>query len=146
MRLAPIALFTAVVASMAAVAPSPAPVHPHFNKKVEVRLRDGITLTVSHITVTFDKEGAAEMPVGGSWHLGNAHLEISHDLTIGGQAVKAGRHAIKAKKTGDGTWRSESTVIFNSSGTVSAGGSRSNPRMPRAAGSWAIFAPTMLKL
>ena len=42
------------------------------------------------------------MPAGGSWHLGNAHIEITKDVKIGGVDVEAGKHALKARKTKKG--------------------------------------------
>lgn len=78
---------------------APLPFHPHFRKKIEVRLPGDVKITVSYITATFDAEGAKNMKPGGSWHLGNAHIETTADLTIGGVKVPKGKHSIKARKT-----------------------------------------------
>lgn len=78
--------------------------HPHFNRTVEVKIRNGPTMKVSHITVTFNKEGFEKMKPGGAWHLGNTHFETSEKVTVGGQTVAAGKHSIKGRKKQDGTW------------------------------------------
>lgn len=72
--------------------------HPHFTKTLNCKLSKGLEVTVSHLTVTFDKEGAEKMPVGGMWHLGGATFESTGDLVIGGQEVKAGKYALSARK------------------------------------------------
>ncbi len=77
--------------------------HPHFQKKLEVRLpKTGggtAVVSVSHLTATFDKKGFSEMKTGGAWHLANAHLETDTPLEIGGKTVPAGKYRIVARKT-----------------------------------------------
>lgn len=82
-------------------APAPLP-HPHFPKTLNCKLPKGLEITVSHMTVTFNKEGAKKMPVGGAWHLAGATFESTGDLVIGGQDVKAGKYALSARKTKKG--------------------------------------------
>ncbi len=101
-------LFLAVPA-FAFVAPFAQPaeaaaLHPHFSKKIECRLPGNVKIAITHITATFDSEGAEAMKPGGSWHLGNAHIEISDALTIGGEAFDAGKYALKVQKQDGGTW------------------------------------------
>ncbi len=92
---------TALAATRAPRAPLP---HPHFSKKVVVELSDDLTITVSHITVPFSAKRAADLPAGGSWHLGNAHIETTAPISVGGVEVAAGKHAIKASKLLEGGW------------------------------------------
>tara|TARA_R110002072_G_scaffold228234_6_gene385156 strand:+ start:37691 stop:38269 length:579 start_codon:yes stop_codon:yes gene_type:complete len=82
-------------------APAPLP-HPHFPKTLNCKLPKGLEITVSHLTVTFNKEGAKKMPVGGAWHLAGATFESTGDLVIGGEQVKAGKYALSARKAKEG--------------------------------------------
>ena len=109
MRPNTLCLLTLALPFASAVAPSPAPVHPHFSnhphfsKTVEVQL-PGMTLTVNHITVTFDKKGAEAMKPGGAWHLGGAQFDTSADVKIGGVDVAAGSYSLKVRKNDDDGW------------------------------------------
>jgi hypothetical protein len=110
-RLAAVAVICVIPFSLAfateadtgfAIAPSdytsaPLP-HPHFPKTLNCKLPKGLEITISHLTVTFNKEGAKKMPVGGAWHLAGATFESTGDLVIGGQDVKAGKYALSARK------------------------------------------------
>lgn len=81
--------------------------HPHFPKKIEMSLgftADADKLTLSHLTVTFDKEGFEQMAEGGAWHLGNAHLRTEADLKIGGQEVEYGNYRLLGRKAKEGNW------------------------------------------
>lgn len=81
--------------------------HPHYPKTVELALgfaADADRLSVSHLTVTFDKDGCDEMAVGGAWHLANAHFKTPIDLTVGGVEVAAGDHRLLARKLEGGDW------------------------------------------
>lgn len=82
-------------------APAPLP-HPHFPKTLICKLPKGLEITVSHLTVTFNKEGAEKMSVGSAWHLAGATFETTGDLVIGGQDVKAGKYALSARKAKKG--------------------------------------------
>jgi len=73
--------------------------HPHFPKTLNCKLSKGLDITVSHLTVTFNKEGAKKMPEGGSWHLAGATFESTGDLVIGGEDVAAGKYALSARKS-----------------------------------------------
>ncbi|MBK8097474.1 MAG: DUF2911 domain-containing protein [Planctomycetes bacterium] len=98
-------LFVAAIASLAAVTTGTTPLpHPHFQKKIECRLADDLVITLTHLTVTFNREGEAKLPAGRSWHLANAHLETTGDVRIGGHDVKAGKYALKGRKTEAGGW------------------------------------------
>jgi len=93
------------VASVTETLPETLPVplpHPHFPKTLNCELSKRLTITLSHLTVTFDKEGAKKMPVGGSWHLAGATFESTGDLVIGGQKMKAGKYALSARKVKKG--------------------------------------------
>ncbi len=101
-------LFLAVPA-VAFVAPFAKPaaaaaLHPHFSKKIECKLPGDVTITITHITATFDAKGAEKMEPGGSWHLGNAHIEFSDALTIGGEIFEEGKYALKVRKVKGGDW------------------------------------------
>lgn len=106
LRIAVLLVFGLGAAAFVAAPPATPfpPLHPHFPKKIEVQLPGDITLAVSHITVTFDRDGEAKLPAGGSWHLGNAHLDVSKAVRIGGRDVPAGRHSLKGRKRDDGAW------------------------------------------
>jgi len=94
------------------LAPAPPPPammirHPHFPKTVSMALgfgEDAKRLSVSHLTVTFNTSGFDEMPVGGAWHLANGKFVTPIDVTVGGQAVKAGTHRLLARKAEGGKW------------------------------------------
>lgn len=77
--------------------------HPHFPRKVEVTL-GADKVSVSHLTVTFDRAGFDKAKPGYSWHLANARLSTSRKLTIGGVKLDAGEYSIRARKTKDGSW------------------------------------------
>ncbi len=82
---------------------APAVPHPHFPKKLECRVSRDLTVAIRYQTVTFDKEGAAEMKPGQAWHLAGATFESTGDLIIGGKEVAKGQYALSARKTkGDG--------------------------------------------
>lgn len=76
--------------------------HPHFPKTLTCKLPKGLEITISHLTVTFNKDGAKKLPVGGAWHLAGATFESTGDLVIGGEQVKAGKYALSAKKAKQG--------------------------------------------
>ena len=81
--------------------------HPHFPRKVEVTLGRGAQadkVSVSHLTVTFNRDGFDKAKPGYSWHLGNARLATTRALTIGGVKIDAGEHSIRARKTKGGSW------------------------------------------
>ncbi len=78
--------------------------HPHFAKEIKVNLPGQVEIKISHITATFDADGAEKMKIGGSWHLANAHLQTSAAVTIGGVKVTKGRHALKVRKAKDKSW------------------------------------------
>ena len=79
-----------------------APFHPHFPKRLECFVNKDVKITVRYQTVTFDRDGAAKMKPGQSWHLAGATLELSQDLRIGGRDVGKGRYALSARKTEKG--------------------------------------------
>ena len=81
--------------------PMPLP-HPHFTKTLNCKLAKGLEVTLQHLTVTYDKLGAQKMAVGKAWHLGGATFQISGDLLVGGQKVKAGSYALSARKAKKG--------------------------------------------
>jgi hypothetical protein len=82
-----------------------APYHPHFQKKLEVSLADkGLTLKLSHLTATFNREGFETMAEGKGWHLANAHLELDKAVVLGGVPLEPGTYAIKARKLKSGAW------------------------------------------
>ena len=76
--------------------------HPHFPKTLTCEIPKGPTITVKHLTVTFDAAGFEEMGRGQAWHLAGATFETSADLVVGGEAVSAGRYALSARKASDG--------------------------------------------
>ena len=76
--------------------------HPHFTKTVLCDLSKTEHITIKHLTVTFDKDGAAKMKVGGAWHLGGCTFECDRDLIMGGQKVAAGSYALSARKAAKG--------------------------------------------
>ena len=81
--------------------------HPHFPRTVEISLgmgADAEKVSVSHLTVTFDREGFDAAKTGYSWHLANARLKTSQSLTVGGVKLEAGEYSIRARKTDAGTW------------------------------------------
>ena len=82
----------------------PLPFHPHFPKTLECRVSEDLTVTIRYQTVTFDKDGAANMKPGAAWHLAGASFETTGDLVIGGQEVKAGKYALSARKTAGDGW------------------------------------------
>lgn len=95
-------LFWLFVASNAAFA-----LHPHFPKRVEFALGfapDAPRLAVWHITVTFDRDGFEAVPVGGSWHLGNAHFETPVALRCGEVPIPEGRYRLLARKRSAEAW------------------------------------------
>lgn len=108
-RTIPLAVAAAAVLAAAAPrspatrVPPPMPFHPHFQKKLECRVADALTVTVRYQTVTFDREGAAKMQPGQAWHLAGAVFETTADVRIGGKDVAAGAYALSARKT-DGGW------------------------------------------
>lgn len=78
--------------------------HPHFPKRVEMSLgfaQDAPKISVSHLTVTFNREGFEEMADGGAWHLANGKLQTDVDVKIGGHDVEAGKYRLLARKSGD---------------------------------------------
>lgn len=81
--------------------PAPLP-HPHFRKSINCKISKGLEITMSHLTVTYNKLGAEKMAVGKAWHLGGAAFETTGDLLIGGQKVKAGTYALSARKAKKG--------------------------------------------
>ena len=72
--------------------------HPHFAKALNCKIQKGLEIGIRHLTVTFDKDGAEKMPVGGAWHLAGATFETTGDLIVGGQKIKAGSYALSAQK------------------------------------------------
>lgn len=81
--------------------------HPHFPKKVEMQLGfdpSAGSLSVSHLTVTFDKEGFEQMPAGGAWHLANGHFTTTETVTVGGRKVEPGDYRLLARKKQSGEW------------------------------------------
>ena len=81
--------------------------HPHFPKKVEFSLgfgADAPKLSVSHLTVTFDKAAFEAAKEGEVWHFANGHLSVPLDLKIGGKDVKKGEYRLLTRKTKDGNW------------------------------------------
>jgi hypothetical protein len=78
--------------------------HPHYPRKVEIELPGGQSMSVSHLTVTFDKEGFEKTPAGGTWHLANGQFETTASVKLGGQTLEPGKHSLKARKRDDGTW------------------------------------------
>ena len=76
--------------------------HPHFTKTLHCKITKGLEVTLQHLTVTYDKEGAEKMPVGKAWHLGGATFEATGDLLVGGQKIKAGTYALSARKAAQG--------------------------------------------
>lgn len=97
------------VATTPDAAPTPSPAaavlrHPHFPKRVEMSLGfspDAPKVAVSHLTVTFDRDGFAAMAEGGTWHLANGKLETGADIRVGGHDVAAGTYRLLARKTAD---------------------------------------------
>lgn len=76
--------------------------HPHFPKTLICAIPKGPTITVKHLTVTFDGEGAAAMKRGEAWHLAGATFETDAALVVGGQQVAAGKYALSARKAAEG--------------------------------------------
>lgn len=76
--------------------------HPHFPKTLICEVPKGPTITVKHLTVTFDKDGAAKMKAGQAWHLAGATFETDADLVVGGQQVAAGKYALSARRSEQG--------------------------------------------
>lgn len=76
--------------------------HPHFPKTLICEVPKGPTITVKHLTVTFDAEGAAAMKSGEAWHLAGATFETDAALIVGGQSVAAGTYALSARKASEG--------------------------------------------
>ena len=76
--------------------------HPHFPKTLICRVPKGPTITLEHLTVTYDKDGAEKMAVGQAWHLAGATFETDKDLVVGGKDVKAGKYALSARKAEKG--------------------------------------------
>ena len=72
--------------------------HPHFAKALNCKVQKGLEIGIRHLTVTFDKDGAEKMPVGGVWHLAGATFESTGDLIVGGQKIKSGSYALSAQK------------------------------------------------
>ena len=73
-RLLPIAALGMIPLALASVTPpvaAPLP-HPHFPKTLICAIPNGPTITVKHLTVTFDREGAKKMAAGQAWHLAGA--------------------------------------------------------------------------
>lgn len=89
------------------ICPGPIVWHPHYPRSVEMKLGfrgDVDTLKVSHLTVTFNRDGFEKAKPGYSWHLANGRLETSRDITVGGVKLEAGTYSIKARKREDGKW------------------------------------------
>lgn len=81
--------------------------HPHFKKTVEMALgsaADAPKLSLSHLTVTFDKAGFEAAKEGAVWHFANGHLTVPVDLKIGGKDVKKGEYRLLTRKLKDGNW------------------------------------------
>ena len=77
--------------------------HPHFPKTLTCKIGKGQpTLTIQHITVTYNKKGAEKMSVGKAWHLGGASFETDMPLVVGGEKVEAGKYGLSARKTKGG--------------------------------------------
>lgn len=110
-RLAAIAALCLIPVSVALVGPgapepgayesAPLP-HPHFVKTLNCKINKSVSITMNHLTVTYNKKGAEAMAVGKSWHLGGAAFETTGDLVIGGEKVKAGKYALSARKAKKG--------------------------------------------
>lgn len=91
--------------------------HPHFQKKLEVTLPEkGLTLKLSHLTATFNREGFETMADGKGWHLANAHVEFDKPVVVGGVSLQAGSYAIKARKLKGGDWE----LVVDEKGRFSA--------------------------
>ncbi len=95
--LAGLALVPLALAPVTAPTAPPLP-HPHFPKTLICAVPDGPTITVKHLTVTFDKEGAKKMRPGQSWHLAGATLQTDRALLVGGRRFGAGTYALSARK------------------------------------------------
>ena len=81
--------------------------HPHFPKTVTMSLGfgdDAKKMSVSHLTVTFDRKGFEEMPVGGAWHLANGQFKTEVDVTVGGHDLTAGQYRLLARKAEGDQW------------------------------------------
>ena len=82
-------------------------VHPHYPKTVSMHLgfgEDAPKLSVSHLTVTYNADGAEQMAVGAAWHLANSKFVTPVDVTVGGQALSAGTYRVLARKLEGGDW------------------------------------------
>ena len=107
LRAATAAVVSLLALGFAAVEPpseAAAAPHPHFPKTLTCAIPDGPKITIEHLTVTFDKEGAAKMKPGQAWHLAGATFETSADVVVGGRAVAAGKYALSARKAEKGGW------------------------------------------
>jgi len=82
--------------------PAPRLPHPHFTKTLNCKIAKGLEVTLQHLTVTYDQDGAEKMAVGKAWHLGGASFKTSGDLLVGGQKVEAGDYALSARKAKEG--------------------------------------------
>ena len=81
--------------------------HPHFPKTVTMQLGFGgeaASVSVSHLTATFDEAGFEGLPAGGAWHLANGKFETDTDLVVGGQKVEEGSYRLLARKRKAGDW------------------------------------------
>jgi len=98
---------TALLPLLLAPAPPTAVRHPHFPKKVTMQLgfgQEAASISVSHLTVTFDEAGFEALPAGGTWHLGNGKFETGAELTVGGQKIEKGRYRLLGRKQLGGDW------------------------------------------
>lgn len=83
--------------------------HPHCPKKVEINVprpgrRGRVKMSVSHLTVTFNKDGFAAAKKGQTWHLANSHFVTEGDVKVGGHDVAAGDYSLLARKVSDDKW------------------------------------------
>ncbi len=103
-RLLPIAALGLIPMALASVTPpvaAPLP-HPHFPKTLICAIPNGPTITVKHLTVTFDREGAKKMAAGQAWHLAGATFATDKPLVVGGREMEAGTYALSARKAASG--------------------------------------------
>lgn len=76
--------------------------HPHFPKTIEMTLGiegDPPKLSVSHLTVTFDRAGFEKAKAGDVWHFANGHFKTPVALKVGGKDVPPGNYRLLARKT-----------------------------------------------
>lgn len=93
--------------------------HPHFSKSVEIVLPrpagTAVTLTVTHLTATFDKKGFENMKRDGVWHLANAHFQTTDEVEVGGKKIAPGKYRILARKVDEKSW----TLMLDKAGKFS---------------------------